>query len=252
MEAMYREHIENKFQELDKAVHVQIAKLYSEIASDLSGSEAKGFGGEITQLEAKKWERLTMQLMDQSKNAAVEEMGFCGCKPYLFEAGWTEIQQKVGVPKIELCKIKVNIHPGSNAAKNSDQDEKEFKKIISQFEAKKKHCMMLTASGAIVTAITWIIPGWNMPVIALGTAGATVAAVGVGGTIYNCLEEDKAKSKFEQFRNKTDSASSEENLDGLLSKIVKSQRELNQKNYSLWLEKVKASLIEECDKLSQM
>lgn len=249
MEQRNIEQIDDTFQKLKKEATKAVRKVYEDMCVQLKSSNVGELGGEIAQLEAKTLNNLMVSLMDHVKQAAIAEMERNGCKTYLTQAGWTEIQQVVGVPRIELCKVKVDVvRNGEKKTENASKWEKE----IAQCEANKKIYMGVAASGAAITVITLITPGWNIPEALLVATGVVVTVVGSSGVVRNTRQIEQMKSKFEQASKDSKKQSNKENLDVLLSQITNSQCEHNLQIYFEWLEKVRTALITECDKLMEM
>lgn len=249
MEQRNMDQIDDTFRKLKEEANKDVRKVYNEICDQLKRTSIGELGGEIAQLEARTLNNLMVSLMDSVKQAAIAEMERNGCKTYLTQAGWTEIQQVVGVPRIELCKVKVDVV--RNGEKNAENASK-WEKGIAQCESNKKKCMGVAASGAAITVITLITPGWNIPEALLVATGVVVTIVGSSGAVRNARQAEEIRSKFEQASKDSKKQSNKENLDVLLSKIINSQCDLNLQIYFEWLEKVRTALITECDKLVEM
>lgn len=258
MDQMHLEHMDVTFQKLRDDAVKAYRRTYADMCSQLKGSGSKGLGGEIAQLEAKNLGRLIVTCMDGVEQAAVSEMMENGCKRYVTQAGWTEIQQVVGVPRTEYCKVQVDVvrpaAEGSASAK-TDENKRNLEKLIAQYEVSEKWFKRAAAVGALVVVVTLIIPGWDFPVKITCIAGAIATVVGGGGTIYYSAQRDQAKSKFDRSMesSRKESPKQEEKIqmDDLLSRITGSQCERNLQLYYEWLDKVKQALIKECDKLSE-
>lgn len=255
------EHIDSTFCRLQEEAENEFRKVYNNIGVQLKNSDSSELGGEIAQLEAKTLNSLVVTLMESAKKAAIAEMKFNGCAPYLTQTGWTEIQQVVGVPLIELCKVKVNMVSGSRMESGtaSENDEQKLRSKIAQCEAGMQKGRTATAVGggmAAIAVVTLIIPGWDVPVslaLGLGLAGGAAAAYGVKKTGEYTAQRDDAVSKLKAAS--TDQQARKqvsEEVDSVLAKVMDSQCERNAKLYIDWLGKVKDALVAECEKLADM
>lgn len=259
MDQKHLEHMDITFQKLRDDAAEAYRKTYADMCSQLKGSGGKGLSGEIAQLEAKNLGRLIVACMEGVEQAAVSEMMENGCKKYVTQAGWTEIQQVVGVPRTEYCKVQVDVvrpSAGGSASAKTDENRRNLEKLITKYEAAEKWCMGAAAAGALAVVVTLFIPGWDLPVKITCIAGVITAVAGGGGTIYCSVQQDQAKSKFDRSgeSSRKESPKQEEKLqmDDLLSRITDSQCKRNLQLYHEWLDKVKQELIKECDKLSEV
>lgn len=239
--------------------------VYDNIQQQLKGSSSRGLSGEIAQLEAKKLNQEILRLTDAVKQAAISEMIACGCKQYLTQAGWTEIQQSAGLPHTELCKVQVDTmrpivitNPASDsnavsAAGAAASRNKELEKLAHQYGAAEKSLAGFAGLGVVSVVVSLFIPGWTLPVKALCVAGTVVAVLSGGGAIYCDGKKNEAVSKFEHVgKSVAPKAQQSIQLDSLVKQIADSQYERNLKLYDAWLKEVKRALITECDKLSAM
>lgn len=255
------EHIDGTFCKLQEEAENEFRKVYHNIGIQLKNSDSSELGGEIAQLEAKTLNSLAVALMEGAKKAAIAEMEFHGCAPYLTQTGWTEIQQAVGVPPIELCRVKVDVVSGSRTETSavSGDDGQKLRSKIAQCEAGMQKGKAATAVGsgmAAIAIVTLIIPGWDVPVslaLGLGLAGGAAAAYGVKKTGEYTAQRDDAVSKLKAASAdpQTRKQVSEE-MDSVIAKVMDSQCGRNAKLYTDWLGKVKVALIAECDKLADM
>lgn len=242
MNEAHKAQIDATFEKLHQDAAEGYRRVYDSIQQQMQASNSRGLSGEIAQWEAKKLNQKILRLTDAVKQAAISEMIDCGCKQYLTQAGWTEIQQTAGLPHTELCKVQVNI------MQSVSEDELE-----QQYGVNKKKLATMSI-GVAAVMVSLIIPGWSLPVKVLCAAGAIVAVLSGAGAICYDSQKKKSTSKFEHI-GKTSAASKAQDsiqLDSLVKQITDSQYERNLKLYDVWLEKVKRALIEECDKLSAM
>lgn len=249
-------HVDETFQKLQTDAAAGYQKVYHAIRSQLKGSGSRGLGGEIARLEAKALNQLVIASMDHVEQAVIAEMTANGCKEYLTQAGWTEIQQAAGVPHMEFCRVQVDITPAADSEARpgmTDSVRRELKKRISQYESARKMCAGTAVAGTAVSVVTLFIPGWEFPVQILFWAGVVMAVIGGGGAIYSGAQMNQARSKFERGNTPVRTVTSyEEQLDLLLAQVTDSQCKRNLHLYCEWLDKVKQALISECDKLSAM
>ncbi len=241
-------HIDMTFQELRQNAATAFRSVYTDIEQQLKSSSNYGLSGEIAQLEAKKLNQELLRLTSAVKQAAIAEMISCGCEQYLTQAGWTEIQQVVGLPRTELCKVKVD------TVRPSAKDEnKEIEEMIQKYSNNEKSLLCGLGIGGAAVIVSLFIPGWALPVRFLCIAGATVMVLSGGGAVYCDYKKKEAISKFEHVgTSAAEKMQQNEPLDSLLRKIVVSQYERNLKLFDTWLEEVKRALISECNKLSAL
>lgn len=248
------------FKQLHQDGIVVYKDVYDSIYQQLKGSTSYGLSGEIAQLEAKKLNQELLSLTDAVKKAAISEMIFCGCKQYLTQAGWTEIQQAAGLPHTELCKIQVDTTtpPAEKANPVGTENRtihknKQMEELAHQYGTAEKIFACVTGLGAAAVIISLFIPGWPFPIKVLCVSGAAVAVLSGSGAIYFNSKKNEAASKFEYVGNSAPLAEQGTmDLDFLVKRITDSQCERNLKLYDKWLEDVKYALISECDKLSAM
>lgn len=248
--------IDALFGKLHQDAVVAYRDVYDSIQQQLKGSNSRGLSGEIAQLEAKKLNQEILQLTDVVKQAAISKMIACGCKQYLTQAGWTEIQQTAGLPHTELCKVQVDTmrplvktDPASAAAGRN----RELEELARQYGAAEKVLACVAGLGVGAVVVSLFIPGWALPVKVLCEAGAIVAVLSGGGAIYCDSKKKDAVSKFEHIgKSAASKAQDGMQLDSLIKQITDSQYERNLKLYDAWLKEVKHALITECDKLSAM
>lgn len=255
-------HIDATFEKLRQDAAVAYQGVYGGIQQQLRGSNSRGLSGEIAQLEAKNLNQEILRLTGDVKQAAIAEMTACRCKPYLTQAGWTEIQQAAGLPQTELCKVQVDaMRPAAKASTASAADaanaarvasrNRELAEQVRQYEGTEKLLASIAAAGAVAVVVSLFIPGWSLPVKVLCVAGAIVAVLSGSGAIYYDRQKNEAKSKFEHV-GKPAAPQDDAQLDSLVKRITDSQCERNLKLYDAWLKEVKHALVEECDKLSAM
>ncbi len=251
--------IDITFRKLHQDAVVAYRGIYDSIWQQLKDSNSRGLSGEIAQLEAKKLNQELLRLTDTVKQAAISEMIACGCKQYLTQAGWTEIQQVAGLPHTELCKVKVDTM-SSVRKKKSEIDAKpatnksrELEELARQYGVAEKVLACIAGLGAAAVVVSLFIPGWSLPVKVLCVGGVTVAVLSAGGAIYCDSKKKEAISKFEHVGKQAASKTQDSvQLDSLVKQITDSQYKQNLKLYDTWLEEVKHALITECDKLSSM
>lgn len=238
--------IDNVFIKLQEDASKQIRKMYNDIQERMKNTDGKGLGGEIAQMEARKLNGLIVTLMEDVRQASMKEMIANGSLEYLTPAGWNEIQQVVSVPRIELCKVKVD-------SVNPDE-EKEYEKAnleqankTALYKSLKTFFSAAAGAGAAVIVVHLFVPGLELPVAVYKTAKAA-SIIGVGGYLINEYQRSQEVSKFSDPPEQDE----EKNLDDLLSQIIDSQYNCNKKIYFKWLEEVKKALIAECDKLAAM
>lgn len=252
MEHNYIEKINNMFIDLGQEAEKAIKNEYLNICSRLKKTDYKGLGGEIANMESVALNKLMISLVDNVRQASIEEMMNYGCKDYLTQAGWTEIQQIVGVPRIELCKVKIDRQRtnGTGSHKEHSSDSK-FERNIKQYDSNKKIGAGIAVGGAALTAITIIIPGWNIPTVMLCAAGVAIAVAGGGSAAYNEIQKQNEISKFADMKRNGDIGrkASDNDMNKLVRQITESQCRHNTRLYHEWLETVRKGLIEECDKL---
>lgn len=253
------------FEKLHQDAAVAYRSVYDSIQRQLKDSNSRGLSGEIAQLEAKKLNQEILQLTDAVKQAAISEMIACGCKQYLTQAGWTEIQQAAGLPHTELCKVQVDImrpavktNSTSSASSASTTNaagsrNRELEELARQYGATEKVLACFAGVGAAAVVVSLFIPGWALPVKVLCVAGVIVAILSVGGALYYGSKKNEAISKFEHVGKQAAPKTQDDvQLDSLVKQITDSQYERNLKLYDAWLKEVKQALITECDKLSAM
>lgn len=249
MEQKNIDQINVTFGKLRKEADGAIRKLYTDMYLQLKNTNSRDLGGEIAKLEARTLNNLMVSLIDNTKKASITEMVNNGCKSYLTQTGWTEIQKVVGVPCVELCKAKVDVVRQGDA--KTEKSDPKLQKILEAFDLKKKKNRTVALSGATVTIITLFIPGWKIPTMIAAGAGVTALVVGGGGMLYNEWQKDQTISKFDR-SDREKGRSDQPDLSGLITKITDSQYVHNLQIYVEWLEKVKTALIKECDKLIEM
>lgn len=251
--------IDATFEKLYQDASTAYGNVYDGIQRQVKDSSSRGLSGEIAQLEARKLNQEILQLTDAVKQAAISEMIACGCKPYLTQAGWTEIQQAAGLPHTELCKVQVDIMnptPKTNSAGSATaatSRNREFEAMAEQYGIAAKVLAGIAVTGVAAVVVSLFIPGWDFPVKVLCVAGTIVAIVGGGAAFHYENKRNEALSKFENVGKQTapkteDSAQ----LDSIVKQITDSQYKRNLKLYEEWLKQVKQILIAECDKLSAM
>lgn len=260
-------HIDGTFVKLHQDAARTYRSVYDDIQQQLRGSSSRGLSGEIAQLEAKNLNQEILKLTGSVKQAAISEMTACGCKPYLTQAGWTEIQQIAGLPQTELCKVQVDaMRPAAkasttgaasaadaaNAARVASRN-RELEELARQYGDTEKLLAKIAGAGVVAVVVSLIIPGWALPVKVLCVAGAIVAVLSGSGAIYCDSKKNEAISKFEHVgKPAAPQAQDGAQLDSLVKRITDSQYERNLKLYDAWLKEVKRVLIDECDKLSKM
>lgn len=254
--------IDATFEKLHQDASTAYGNVYDSIQRQLKDSSSRGLSGEIAQLEARKLNQEILQLTDAVKQAAISEMIACGCKPYLTQAGWTEIQQAAGLPHTELCKVQVDImHPtpktnsaGSATAANAAASRnRELEALAEQYGITGKVLAGIAGVGVAAVVVSLFIPGWDFPVKVLCAAGAIVAIVGGGAAFHYDNKRNETLSKFEHVgKQNAPKAQDSAQLDSIVKQITDSQYKRNLKLYDEWLEQVKQVLITECDKLSAM
>lgn len=251
--------IDTVFGKLHQDAAAAYRGVYDSIQQQLKDSSSRGLSGEIAQLEAKKLNQEIIRLTDAVKQAAISEMIACGCKQYLTQAGWTEIQQSAGLPRTELCKVQVDtIRPivktnSASAANTSASRNRELEELARQYGATEKVLAGVASLGVAAVVVSLFIPGWALPVKVLCVAGVIVAVLSGGGAIYCDSKKNEAISKFEHVgKPVAPKAQDSVQLDSLVKQIADSQYERNLKLYDTWLKDVKNALITECDKLSSM
>lgn len=260
-------HIDATFEKLRQDAAVAYQGVYGGIQQQLRGSNSRGLSGEIAQLEAKNLNQEILRLTGDVKQAAIAEMTACRCKPYLTQAGWTEIQQAAGLPQTELCKVQVDaMRPAAkvsttgaasaadaaNAARAASRN-RELEELARQYGETEERLAKFAGAGAVAVVVSLIIPGWALPVKVLCVAGAIVAVLSGAGAIYCDSKKNEAKSKFEHIgKPAAPQAQDGAQLDSLVKRITDSQYERNLKLYDAWLKEVKQVLLDECDKLSVM
>lgn len=260
-------HIDATFAKLHQDAATAYRGAYDGIQQQLKGSNSRGLSGEIAQLEAKNLNQEILKLTGSVKQATISEMTACGCKPYLTQAGWTEIQQIAGLPQTELCKVQVDaMRPAAKASTASEASaadasnaarvtskNRELEEMARQYGANEKILALIAGAGVAAVVVSLFIPGWDLPVKVLCVAGAIVAVLSGGGAIYCDSKKNEAISKFEHVGKPTaPQAQDGARLDSLVKRITDSQYECNLKLYDAWLKEVKRVLIDECDKLSKM
>lgn len=262
MNDTHKAQIDADFEKLHQDASTAYRNVYDSIQQQVKDSGSRGLSGEITQLEARKLNQEILQLTDVVKQTAISEMLACGCKPYLTQAGWTEIQQAAGLPHTELCKVQVDImhsasktnSAGSEAAANAaGGGNRELEALAEQYGIAGKVMASIAVAGVTTVVISLFIPGWDFPVKVLSAAGAIVAIVGGGTAFHYDNKRNEALSKFEHVGKQTDSkAQDSAQLDSIVKQIIDSQCKRNLELYDEWLKQVKQALITECDKLSAM
>ena len=257
-------HIDDTFAKLHQDAARAYRSVYDDIQRQLRGSSGRGLSGEIAQLEAKNLNQEILKLTGSVKQAAISEMTACGCKPYLTQAGWTEIQQIAGLPQTELCKVQVDaMRPAAKASTTGAASaadaarvasrNRELEELTRQYGDTEKLLAKIAGAGVAAVVVSLIIPGWALPVKVLCVAGAIVAVLSGAGAIYCDSKKNEAISKFEHVgKPVAPQAQDGAQLDSLVKQITDSQYERNLKLYDAWLKEVKRVLIYECDKLSVM
>lgn len=262
-----RAQVDAAFDKLHQDAAAAYRNVYDGIQQQLKDSNSRGLSGEIAQLEAKRLNQEIVRLTDSVKQASVSEMIACGCKQYLTQAGWTEIQQAAGLPRTELCKVQVETmrpvvktNPASTASSASVANaaasrNRELKELAQKYGVAEKRLACVVGGGVVAVVVSLIIPGWALPVKVLCVAGAIVAVLSAGGAIYCDSKKNEAISKFEHVGKPAPAVPKAEDsvqLDSIVKQITDSQYERNLKLYDAWLKEVKQALITECDKLSAM
>lgn len=252
-------HIDETFRKLHQDAAVAYRGVYDSIQQQMKNSSSRGLSGEIAQLEAKKLNQEILRLTEAVKQAAISEMIACGCKQYLTQAGWTEIQQSAGLPHTELCKVEVDpMRPAvktnpASAADAAASRNRELEELARQYGVAEKFLVGIAGLGAVAVVVSLFIPGWALPVKVLCVAGAIVAVLSIGGAIYCDSKKNEAISKFEHVgKPVAPKAQDSVQLDSLVKQIADSQYKRNIDLYDAWLRAVKNALITECDKLSAM
>ena len=253
------EQLEVTFKSLHQEAAVAYKAVYDGILQQLESTDSRGLGGEISQLEAKKLNQEIMQLTYSVKQAAIKEMLNCGVKDYLTQAGWTEIQQVVGLPKTEICKIQMEAmcsndktHP-ADANNVTSNKSKEYEELIHRYGVAEKVFAGTLGLGSAAVVVSLFIPGWSIPVKILCIAGAAVAIFSGGGVVYCDSKRRDSVSKFENIGKKdTSNAQEGMQINNLVEQITDSQCKRNFALYQEWLMAIKDALIAECDKLSVM
>lgn len=257
--------IDAAFEKLHQDAAAAYRSVYDGIQQQLRNSSSRGLSGEIAQLEAKKLNQEILRLTDAVKQAAISEMVACGCKQYLTQAGWTEIQQAAGLPHTELCKVQVEtMRPAARASASSASNaasassavssrNKKLTELAQQYGATEKALATAAGIGTVAVVVSLIIPGWALPVKVLCGAGVIVAVLSGAGAIYCDAKKKDTISKFEHVgKPATPKAQEDVQLDSLVKRITDSQYERNLNLYDAWLKEVRHALIAECDKLSEM
>ncbi|MCM1297848.1 MAG: hypothetical protein NC311_20100 [Muribaculaceae bacterium] len=262
MNKTHRAQLDATFENLHQDAGAAYRRVYNDIQQQLKGSNSYGLSGEIAQMEAKNLNQEILRLTDTVKQTSISEMIACGCKQYLTQAGWTEIQQAAGLPHTELCKVQVDTlrppvktNPVSNANDMANSG-KELKDLAQQYGDVEKILARVASLGVAAVVVSLFIPGWTLPVKVLCVAGAIVAVLSGGGAIYYDSKKNEAISKFEHVGKsaapKAEDGKDSAQLDSLIKQITDSQYKRNLKLYDTWLADVKQALITECDKLSVM
>lgn len=248
--------IDAAFEKLQQDADAAYRSIYDSIHQQVKNSTGLGLSGDIAQLEAKNLNQKILWLTEEVKQTAMSEMIAYGCKPYLTQAGWTEIQQAAGLPQVELCKIQVDAVPPIGTPKSTGgkfSKNRELEELARQYGATEKILTRVAGVGATAAVVSLFIPGWDFPVKILCGAGAIIAVLSGGGAIYCNGKKNESISKFEHVGKPTaPEAQDGVQLDFLVKKITDSQYERNFKLYNEWLEAVKQAFVSECDKLAAM
>lgn len=248
--------IDATFEQLHQDAAEAYRNVYDGIHHQLKTSTSHGLSGEIAQLEAKNLNQKILWLTEDVKQAAMSEMIACGCKPYLTQAGWTEIQQVAGLPQVELCKIQVDAIPHVENPKSTGvkpSRNRELEELARQYGETEKVWTCIAGVGATAAVVSLIIPGWDLPVKILCVAGVIIAVLSGSGAIYYNGKRNECVSKFDHVgKPAAPEVKDGMQLDSLIKKITDSQCERNFKLYYGWLKAVKQALVSECDKLAAM
>ncbi len=256
MEQVHVERINDRFQKLEELASKEFRRAYSDMCVQMEENEGKDIGSEIAQIETRVLNKKIIALFDVVKNAAIEEMVNSGVADYLTQAGWNELQQQVGVPKIDFCKVQVEkIESGPHAQKREQgtKMKSKFEQKISDYDHATAKNKNIAVGGTALAIITVIVPGWQVTTCVLCGVGVAMSAVGCYGVV--CSEKEKQKF-ISKFKNTEQPVSSQkkpsQELKNVVKEITDSQYEHNFKIYCAWLTDIKNKLMSECEKLAAL